>query len=141
MDISRYSLSVGIFSWFLQYFPKNRAIFGKKLWGEKSCQNPFSAILRLKKGLNGLAISGETFFAASLTTIAPLAGYVNQLTHNFNITFCNKQQLITSTTYLPPTTNLTIYHTGVIHICSTYYVYADLIQGKSGKIRIFLQKK
>ena len=28
---------------------KNRAIQVQKLWEEKSCQNPFSAILRLKK--------------------------------------------------------------------------------------------
>ena len=49
MDISRESLSVGIFTWLLQYFPKNRAILVQKLWGEKRCQNPFLAILRLKK--------------------------------------------------------------------------------------------
>ena len=35
MDISRLSLSVGIFTWLLQYFPKNRAILIQKLWGEK----------------------------------------------------------------------------------------------------------
>ena len=35
MDISRKSLSVGIFTWLLQYFPKNRAILVQKLWGEK----------------------------------------------------------------------------------------------------------
>ena len=29
------SLSVGIFTWLLQYFPKNRAILVQKLWGEK----------------------------------------------------------------------------------------------------------
>ena len=49
MDISRESLSVDIFTWLLQYFPKNRAILVKKLLGEKSCQNSFLAILRLKK--------------------------------------------------------------------------------------------
>ena len=42
-------MSVGIFTWMLQNFPKNRAILVQKLSGEKSCQNPFSAILRLKK--------------------------------------------------------------------------------------------
>ena len=42
-------MSVGIFTWLLQYFPKNRAILVQKLWGEKSCQNPFLAILRQKK--------------------------------------------------------------------------------------------
>ena len=39
------------FTCLLKYFPKNRAILVQKLWGEKSCQNPFSAILRLKKNL------------------------------------------------------------------------------------------
>ena len=42
-------ISVGIFNSLLQYFPKNRVILVQKLWGEKSCQNTFLAILRLKK--------------------------------------------------------------------------------------------
>ena len=36
MDISPYSLSVGIFTWLLKYFPKNRAILVQKLWEEKN---------------------------------------------------------------------------------------------------------
>ena len=44
-------LVLWIFTWLLQYFPKNRAILVQKLWGEKSCQNSFLAILRLKKKL------------------------------------------------------------------------------------------
>ena len=43
MDISRLSLSVGIFTGLLQYFPKNRAILVQKL-SKKNCQNPFPAI-------------------------------------------------------------------------------------------------
>ena len=42
-------MSVGIFTCLLQNFPKNRAILVQRLWGEKSCQNLFLAILRLKK--------------------------------------------------------------------------------------------
>ena len=38
----------------------------QKLWGEKSCQNPFLHIVRHAKGEH-LAISGGTFFVASLT--------------------------------------------------------------------------
>ena len=35
--------------------PKNRAILVQKLCGEKNCQNPFSAILRLR-GVGGKAL-------------------------------------------------------------------------------------
>ena len=56
------------------------ALLVQKLWGGKSCQNPFLAFLRLKKnptaiklgggggglGLNGPAIKKIIFFAASL---------------------------------------------------------------------------
>ena len=34
------------FTCLLKYFPKNRTILVQKLRGEKSCQNPFSAILK-----------------------------------------------------------------------------------------------
>ena len=44
------SLSVGIFTWLLQYFPKNTAILVQKLGEEKKLsKSVFSAILRLKK--------------------------------------------------------------------------------------------
>jgi hypothetical protein len=49
MDISRKSLSVGIFTWLLQYFPKNSAILVQKLWGEKKLSKSVLDILRLKK--------------------------------------------------------------------------------------------
>ena len=42
-------MSVGIFTWLLKYFPKNRAILVQKLLGEKKLSNPFLATLRLKK--------------------------------------------------------------------------------------------
>ena len=45
MDISRSSLSGGIITGLLQYFPKNRALLVQKLGDEKNCQNPFPAIL------------------------------------------------------------------------------------------------
>ena len=53
MDISRLSLTVGIFSWLLQYFPNNRAISVQQKWKgeENNCQNP---------------LREELFFAASL---------------------------------------------------------------------------
>jgi hypothetical protein len=40
---------VGIFTWWLQYFPKNRAILVQKLWEEKMLSKSVLAILRLKK--------------------------------------------------------------------------------------------
>ena len=49
MDISRSSLSVGISTGLLHYFPKSRAILVLNLGEEKKCQNPFPAIWRLKK--------------------------------------------------------------------------------------------
>ena len=46
MDMSRPSLSVGIITGFLQYFPKNRAILVQKLGEEKkNCQSLVPAIL------------------------------------------------------------------------------------------------
>ena len=42
---------VKVCRYFYLLFLKNRAILVQKLWGEKSCQNLFSAILRLKKNL------------------------------------------------------------------------------------------
>ena len=42
-------MSVGIFTWLLQYFPKNRDILVQKLWGEKKVVKiRFLAILGLK---------------------------------------------------------------------------------------------
>ena len=37
------------FTWLLQYFPKIGLLYSKNCVEKKSCQNPFSAILRLKK--------------------------------------------------------------------------------------------
>ena len=48
MDISRLSLSVGIFTGLLQYLSDNPALLVQKLLGEKNVLNPFPAILRLK---------------------------------------------------------------------------------------------
>ena len=71
-------MSVGIFTWLLQYFSKNRAILVQKLWGEKSYQNPFSAKYKKKvpmaiklereggKALIAWPLVEESFFAASL---------------------------------------------------------------------------
>ena len=74
MDISRYSLSVCIFTWLLQCYPKNRAILVQKLGEELS--KSVSGYLKTKKkflmaikpeggggvGLNGPAIKRRTFF-------------------------------------------------------------------------------
>ena len=83
MDISRKSLSIGIFTCLLQYFPKNRAILVQKLGKEKKLTKSVSGYLKTKKKkvpvaiqpeggggvrTNGLAIKRRTFFAASLTT-------------------------------------------------------------------------
>ena len=80
-------MSVGIFTWLLQYFPKNRAILVQKLWGEKKLSKSVLAILRLKKKFNkkkfrwplssrggGKALVArplvdELFFAASLSLL------------------------------------------------------------------------
>ena len=43
------SLSVGIFTWLLQYFPKNRAILVKKLGAEKKLSKSASGYLKTKK--------------------------------------------------------------------------------------------
>ena len=42
-------LSVGIITWLLQYFPKNRAILVQKLWGEKKLSKPFFDCFKTKK--------------------------------------------------------------------------------------------
>ena len=39
----------GIFTWLLQYFPKNRAILVQKLWGEKKLSKSVFGIFRQKK--------------------------------------------------------------------------------------------
>ena len=71
---------VGILTWLLQYFPKNRAILVQKLWGEKKLSKSVLAILRLKKkvpmtikleGGEGKALMAwplvdELFFVSSL---------------------------------------------------------------------------
>jgi len=42
-------LSVGIFTWLLQYFPKNRAILVQKLWGEKKLSEFVFGYFKTKK--------------------------------------------------------------------------------------------
>ena len=42
-------LSVGIFTWLLQYFPKNRAILVQKLWGEKKLTKSVFGYFKTKK--------------------------------------------------------------------------------------------
>ena len=49
MDISLQSLLVGIFTWLLQYFPKNRAILAQKLWGEKKLSKSVFGYFKTKK--------------------------------------------------------------------------------------------
>ena len=77
-------MSVGIFTWLLQYFPKNRAILVQKLWGEKKLSTSVFGYFNTKKNSNkkkfrwplssrggGKALVArplvdELFFAASL---------------------------------------------------------------------------
>ena len=88
-DISKYQCcqcwqSFSLLSGLLQYLAKNMALLVQKFREEKSCQNPFSAILRRKKerkkkssdghgarGVGGLGLNGLiktiTFFVASPT--------------------------------------------------------------------------
>ena len=42
-------MSVGIFTWLLQYFPKNRAILVQKLWGEKKLSELVFGYFKTKK--------------------------------------------------------------------------------------------
>ena len=49
MGISRKILSVGIFTWLLRYFPKNRAILVQKLWGEKKLSKSVFDNFKTKK--------------------------------------------------------------------------------------------
>ena len=57
----------------LQYLAKNMALLVQIFWGEFSiCQNPFSAIRRLKKSSDGRATKKRTFFAVSLSNILSL---------------------------------------------------------------------
>ena len=42
-------MSVGIFTWLLQYFPKNRAILVQKLWGEKKLSKSVFGYFNTKK--------------------------------------------------------------------------------------------
>ena len=42
-------MSVGIFTWLLQYFPKNRAILVQKLWGEKKLSKSVFGYFKTKK--------------------------------------------------------------------------------------------
>jgi hypothetical protein len=82
MEISRQSLSVGIFTWLLQYFPKNRAVLFQKLWGEKKLSKSVFSYFKKKKKKVPMAIKleggggkalvvwplvDELFFAASLS--------------------------------------------------------------------------
>ena len=69
-------MSVGIFTWLLKYFPKNRAILVKKLGEEKNCQNSFPAILWLKnhtaiKPERGRGGGGKALMARPLRTFFP----------------------------------------------------------------------
>ena len=80
MDISRYCLPVGIFTWLLKYFPKNRAILVQKLGEEKKWSKSVSGYLKTKKNflwplsprgggskaLMARPLREELFFAASL---------------------------------------------------------------------------
>ena len=43
------SLSAGIFTWLLQYFPKNRAILVQKMWGEKKLSKSVIGDFKTKK--------------------------------------------------------------------------------------------
>ena len=56
MDISRKSLSVGIFTWLLQYFPKNMAILVRKLGEEEKV---VKIRFRLFKDLNSSSSTVE----------------------------------------------------------------------------------
>ena len=49
MDVSCYSLSVGIFTWLLQYFPQKEAILVRKLWGEKKLSKSVFCYFKTKK--------------------------------------------------------------------------------------------
>ena len=42
-------MSVGIFTWLLQYFPKNRAILVQKFWGEKKLSKSVFGYFKTKK--------------------------------------------------------------------------------------------
>ena len=42
-------MSVGNFTWLLQYFPKNRAILVQKLWGEKKLSKSVFGYFKTKK--------------------------------------------------------------------------------------------
>jgi len=68
-------MSVGIFTWLLQYFPKNRAILVQKLWGEKKLPKSVFGYFKTKKntkkkvpmaikleGGGGKALVDELFF-------------------------------------------------------------------------------
>ena len=74
MDMSRSSLSVGIFTGFLQYFPKNRAILVQKLGEESKLSKCVSGYFMTKKNptacklggggedLNGITIKKLTYY-------------------------------------------------------------------------------
>ena len=66
MDISHSSLLVGIFSWFLQYFPKNSAILVQKLWGEQKLSKTRMALMAwpLVEELFFMLLLHEVFFYA-----------------------------------------------------------------------------
>ena len=72
-------MSVGIFTWLLQYFPKNRTILVQKLWGEKKLSKSVFGYFKTKKKVpmaiklegGGKALMAwplveELFFAPSL---------------------------------------------------------------------------
>ena len=42
-------MSIGIFTWLLQYLPKNRAILVQKLWGEKKLSESVFGYFKTKK--------------------------------------------------------------------------------------------
>ena len=88
-------MSVGIFTWLLQYFPKNRAILVQKLWGEKKLSKSVFGYLRLKQekkvpmaikleGGGGRALVArplvdELFFSASLRLSSKNQGLINNI--------------------------------------------------------------
>ena len=67
MDISRQSLSVGIFTWLLQYFPKNRTILVQKLWGEKKLSKSVFGYFKTKK--KNFKKDFKTYYGEPLKTI------------------------------------------------------------------------
>ena len=106
-------MSVGIFTWLLQYFPKNRAILVQQLWGEKKLSKSVFGYFKTKKNIKkkvpmaikleaggGKALVAwplvdELFFAASLNVqllilwIRPVVNSPEKLYKNVSI-LCRK---------------------------------------------------